>query len=208
MLLFSGTDLKTCLDVVYFILFQLWLVIIYLCTDVVMQKLHIHLFMTEFISLIEFIIEVHMFWPHVIVIPLMHRCYGAGVCYLLIFNSGMECKIPSQRCGRLYFPMFLFNVGMFTPCVHDLLYCSCHIVAFPAYYFKVFHRCCVTSVVLVFIYRWWCLQMFLIPFSKVPDDSPIYSSSQSILSILRLFCYFTIYFILFKTTNHYFVSSS
>ena len=44
----------------------------------------------------------------------MHRCYGAGVCYLLIFNSGMECNIPSQRCGRLYFPMFLFNVELFT----------------------------------------------------------------------------------------------
>ena len=34
--------------------------------------------------------------------------------YLFIFNSGMECNIPSQRCGRLYFPMFLFNVGLFT----------------------------------------------------------------------------------------------
>ena len=40
--------------------------------------------------------------------------YGAGVCYLLIFNSGMECNIPSKRCGRLYFPMFLFIVGLFT----------------------------------------------------------------------------------------------
>ena len=44
----------------------------------------------------------------------MHRCYSAGVCYLFIFNSGMECNILSQRCGRLYFPMFLFNVGLFT----------------------------------------------------------------------------------------------
>ena len=34
--------------------------------------------------------------------------------YLLIFNSGMDCRIPSHRCGRLYFPMFLFNVGLFT----------------------------------------------------------------------------------------------
>ena len=37
-----------------------------------------------------------------------------GVCYLLIFSSGMECNITSQRCDRLYFPMFLFNVGLFT----------------------------------------------------------------------------------------------
>ena len=60
-----------------------------------------------------------MFWPHyVMFIFLIARspyggCYGAGVCYLLIFNSGMECNIPSQRGGRLYFPMFLFNVGLF-----------------------------------------------------------------------------------------------
>ena len=34
--------------------------------------------------------------------------------YLFIFSSGMDCNMPSQRCGRLYFPMFLFNVGLFT----------------------------------------------------------------------------------------------
>ena len=26
----------------------------------------------------------------------------------------MDCNNPSQRCGRLYFPMFLFNVGLLT----------------------------------------------------------------------------------------------
>ena len=44
----------------------------------------------------------------------MHRCCSAEVYYSFIFNSGMECNIPSQRHGRLYFPMFLFNVGLFT----------------------------------------------------------------------------------------------
>ena len=34
--------------------------------------------------------------------------------YLFIFSSGMDCNTPSHRCGRLYFPMFLFNVGLFT----------------------------------------------------------------------------------------------
>ena len=28
--------------------------------------------------------------------------------YLFIFSSGMDCNIPSLRCGRLYFPMFLY----------------------------------------------------------------------------------------------------
>ena len=35
-------------------------------------------------------------------------------CYLLIFSSGMEYRTLSQICGRLYFPMFLFRVGLFT----------------------------------------------------------------------------------------------
>ena len=32
--------------------------------------------------------------------------------YLFIFSSGMDCNNLSHRCGRLYFPMFLFNVGL------------------------------------------------------------------------------------------------
>ena len=30
------------------------------------------------------------------------------------FNSGMENRILSQICGRLYFPIFLLRVGLFT----------------------------------------------------------------------------------------------
>ena len=45
----------------------------------------------------------------------MHRCYSAEVViYLFISSSRMECKTLSQRCGRLYFPIFLFRVGLFT----------------------------------------------------------------------------------------------
>ena len=45
----------------------------------------------------------------------MYRCYsGSEVYYLFIFNSGMECRTLFQRCGRLYFPMFLFRSGLFT----------------------------------------------------------------------------------------------
>ena len=59
-------------------------------------------------------------------LPHVHRCYSAGhyspCCtdvivqghYLFIFNSGMDCNNQSHRCGRLYFPMFLFNVGLLT----------------------------------------------------------------------------------------------
>ena len=35
-------------------------------------------------------------------------------CYLFIFNSGMECNTLSQRCGRLYYSVFLVRVGLFT----------------------------------------------------------------------------------------------
>ena len=78
----------------------------------------------------------------------------------------MECNTLSQRCGRLYFPIFLFKLWLFTLYVQCLLDCSCHIVALPAYDLEIFHRCCVVSVVLVFKYWWWCFQMFFIPFSK------------------------------------------
>ena len=59
-------------------------------------------------------------------LPHVHRCCGAWhykpCCtyvivqghYLFIFSSGMDCNNPSHRCGRLYFPMFLFNVGLLT----------------------------------------------------------------------------------------------
>ena len=59
-------------------------------------------------------------------LPHVHRCYSAGhynpCCtdvivqghYLFIFSSGMDCNNPSHRCGRLYFPMFLFHVGLLT----------------------------------------------------------------------------------------------
>ena len=57
---------------------------------------------TLLLSLFIFCLEplyVQMLW-----------CWG---CYLFIFNSGMECNTLSLRCGRLYFPIFLFRVGLF-----------------------------------------------------------------------------------------------
>ena len=46
--------------------------------------------------------------------PLYAQVLQCWVYYLFIFNSGMECSILSYRCGRLYFPMFLYRVGLFT----------------------------------------------------------------------------------------------
>ena len=65
--------------------------------------------------------------------------------YLFIFRSGIDCNIPSQRCGRLYFPMFLFTVGLFTLMYMAsftalaILWSSLPIIL------KVFHRCYVAS---------------------------------------------------------------
>ena len=58
--------------------------------------------------------------------------------YLFIFSSRMDCNMPSNRCGRLYYPNVSVQCGIVYSDVNGLLYCSCHIVVFPAYYFKVF----------------------------------------------------------------------
>ena len=79
-----------------------------------------------------------IFFCNFIVIGLLiilnkHRCYGDEVLllgswmeknialmllccifYLLILSSGMVNRTLSQICGRLYFPIFLFRVGLFT----------------------------------------------------------------------------------------------
>ena len=54
----------------------------------------------------------------VIVHDLWYRCYCTYTYVVFMihffFNSGMENRILSQICGRLYFPIFLFRVGLFT----------------------------------------------------------------------------------------------
>ena len=71
---------------------------------------------------------VQMLWPHLDVIDIYYLIFDFFIIYLLgtsictdvivlrllfIFNSGMECRTLSQRCGRLYFPIFLFRLGLF-----------------------------------------------------------------------------------------------
>ena len=126
-----------------------------------------------------------MFLSFLIVRLPMHRCYGTGVIYLLIFNSGMECNIPSQRCCRFYFPMFLFDVGLFT-----LMYMASFTtlaIMWPS--LPIILKFSIDSMWPVLF---WCSNIgdgafrcsfYLSP--NVLDVSPIYSSSQSILSHLN-----------------------
>ena len=87
--------------------------------------------------------------------PYVHRCYGAGllfVCFQLW--NGLQYNIP--KVWHIVFPNVSVHCGIVYSDVYGLLYCSCHIVVFPAYYFKVFHICYVASVALVFMYWRWC----------------------------------------------------
>ena len=48
-----------------------------------------------------------------------HRCHGAEVVYIYFYffvylSSVIEYRTLSQICGRLYLPIFLFRVGLFT----------------------------------------------------------------------------------------------
>ena len=127
----------------------------------------------------------------------MHRCCDAGHynlvctdvmvqgCYLFIFSSGMDCNMPSQRCGRLYFPMFLFNVGLFI-----LMYMASFTAL--AILWSSLPIILKFSTDVMWPVLFWCscigdgaFRCSLYLSSKVLADFPIYSSSQSILSHLN-----------------------
>ena len=135
-----------------------------------------------------------------LLIPLSHLCtdvmvlgFVTLVCtdvmvqgyYLFIFNSWMDCNIPSQRCGRFYFPMFLFNVGLLT-----LMYMAPFTAL--AILWSSLPIMLKFSTDVMWPVLFWCscssdgafrCSMYLS--SKGLADSPIYSSSQSILSHLN-----------------------
>ena len=125
--------------------------------------------------------------------PCMHRCYGAGF-IMFIFSSGMDCSIPSQRCGRLYFSMFLFNVRLFT-----LVYMASFTAL--AILWSSLPIILKFSTDVMWPVLFWCscigdgaFRCSLYLSSKVLGYSPIYSSSQSILSHLNQ--YITLLFFL------------
>ena len=97
----------------------------------------------------------------------------------------MDCNIPSQRCGRLYFAMFLFNVGLFTV-MYMASFTALAILWSSLPIILKFS----TDVVCPVLF--WCsyigdgaFRCSLYLSSKVLADSPIYSSSQSISSHLN-----------------------
>ena len=116
--------------------------------------------------------------------------YGTDVivpisCIMLIiyfiFNSGMVNNILSQMCGRLYFPIFLLRVGLFTLMYMDSLMALARLLSSLPIILKLSK---VVSWPLLLCCRnigdgaFRC-SLYLSP--NVFTDSPIYSSSQSII---------------------------
>ena len=132
----------------YFILFSFCFVFIILCLHRYYNA-KLCLFISEFTdSIAPF---VHRCYGAGYCDPCMHRCYGAGLLfvYFQLWN-GLQYPIP--KVWQVVLPYVSVQCGIVHSDVYGLLYCSCHIVVFPAFYFKVFHRCYVASVVLVFMY--------------------------------------------------------
>ena len=111
----------------------------------------------------------------VIVPALWYRCWCTYA-----YGMEMENRFLSQICGRLYFPIFLFRVELFTLMYIDSLIVLARLFSSLAMILKLFN---VVTWPLLF----WCrnigegafkCSLYLSP--KVLPDSPIYSSSQSI----------------------------
>ena len=105
-------------------------------------------------------------------------CWGY---YLFIFSSGMECRTLSQWCGMLYFPIFLFRVGLFTLTYMTSL--MAHAILCPS-----LPMILKSPTDVVWLVLFWCSKiggsafkcsLYISP--NALDDSHIYSSSQSIL---------------------------
>ena len=190
-----GTDVKTYFRC-YFIL------LIFLFNFIVVDnyfylyswKLYMHRCYNAEITFIHLFIEVQMFWPHYDVMFIlflyllhfpMHRCYSAEVVIYLFSILEWNTIFYPKMCGRLYFPMFLFNVGLFT-----LMYMASLIalaILWPSLPMILKFSTGVVWPVLL-----WCsnigdgafkCSLYLSP--NVLDDFPMYSSSQSILSHLN-----------------------
>ena len=116
--------------------------------------------------------------------------------YLFIFISGMDCNNPSHRCGRLYFPMFLFSVGMLT-----LMYMASFTALAMLWSSLPIILKFSTDVMWPVLFQCSCIGdgAFRCSFylsSKVLDDSPMYSSSQLTLSHLNQYMTFLFFLML------------
>ena len=101
--------------------------------------------------------------------------------YYFIFSSGMLNNILSQMCGRLYFPIFLLSVGLFTLMYIDSLIVLAKLLSSLPIILKF-------SMDVSWPLMLWCwnigkgafkCSLYLSP--NVLPDSPMYSSPQSML---------------------------
>ena len=65
--------------------------------------------------------------------------------HYFIFSSGMLNSTLSQMCGRLYFPIFLLSVGLFTLIYIDSLIVLTKLFVFSSNYLKILYRCFVAT---------------------------------------------------------------
>ena len=131
-----------------------------ICTDVMVQKVH-------YIYLVKLI----MVW--------ILLCS----CIYLVFSSGMVNRTSFQMCGNLYLPMFLFRVV--DSDVYGFFDGPGHILTPLAMILKF-------STDVVWPVMFWCSKIgdgafkcSLYLSSKVLTDSPLYSSSHSVLAHLN-----------------------
>ena len=160
----------------------------YHCTDVIMHAYRFLDVLGPFMMVLMLLCimwDSLMLWIHYLVIYIYffcehNWCYCYVMYYFFIFSSGIVNSILSHICGRLYFPMFLFRVGLLTL----INMASCMVLA------KLFSS--LPMILKLFIdviwpLVFWCVNigegffkcsLYLSP--KVLPLSPIYSLSQSI----------------------------
>ena len=135
---FSGTDVNTWLFIIlflfYFVLFSSSFVFIILCLHRCYNA-KLCLFISEFTdSIAPF---VHICYGVGYCDPCMHKWYCAGLLfvYFQLWN-GLQYSLP--KLWQVVLPNVSVQCGIVHSDVYGLLYCSCHIVVFHAYYFQYF----------------------------------------------------------------------
>ena len=81
-------------------------------------------------------------------------------------SSAVLFRTPSQVWGRLYLPIFLLMVGLFTIIRTELLYCFDSALHLHVHYGEVVPGGGVASGGPVAMYGWRCFEVFFIPFTK------------------------------------------
>ena len=141
---------------------------------------------------------------HLVGNPTKHTCCGAEVIYF-VFSSEMENRTLSQMCGRLYLPIFLFRIGLWTLIYIASFMALALIVPLHAYYFDTVHCCCVASSVLMFKDWWRCFKMFFILFWLTPLYTHHHiQSCHTWTSVWYYFVFFLLHLCLLETSVAFF----